>query len=130
MRKPLIPLLAALLAACACNAKIDEAILASPDLGIYQDGTALIRYEPLKYQNAYNESLRQFRIHDDTMSEYFILTLDAIPSAQGQKVTGSVKSSAMPDADGLEFTVEKTDGDGRVWLWCKKRKLAVTAEVL
>ena len=80
MRKPLIPLLAALLAACACNAKIDEAILASPDLGIYQDGTALIRYEPLKYQNAYNESLRQFRIHDDTMSEYFILTLDAIPS--------------------------------------------------
>ena len=131
MRKSfLLVLAAAALLAGACQSKIDEAVLESPDLGLYQEGKPLIQYNPLKFQNAYNETLRQFRVHDDTMSEYFILTLDAIPTQVGQQVTGSLRSSVTADMSGLEFSVEKTDGEGRVWLWCKKRKLAATVQIL
>ena len=47
-------------------------------------------------------------------------------------VTYAIDRDAVVTADmsGLEFSVEKTDEQGRVWLWCKKRKLAATVQIL
>ena len=128
-RFPLLLLAALLLTACANN-RIDEAILQSDGPGLWMNGTALITYDPLTFQLASNKGLRQFRVHNDTMSEYFILILDTFPTQEGQTVNGALKSSATEDLSALEFRVEKTDGQGNIWLWNKSRKIAVVVRSL
>jgi len=96
-------------------------------------GTVIHKYDPLTWQLGYNPSAREFRVFDDSMKNYYIVTCSAIPSSTGQKLEATVtwsSGSSTQSAKG-KFEVAKAQGD-TYWLWCgdKKNPVGVTVRIL
>ena len=96
-------------------------------------GSVIHKYDPLTWQLGYNPSAREFRVFDDSMKNYYIVTCSAIPSSTGQKLEATVtwsSGSSTQSAKG-KFEVAKAQGD-TYWLWCgdKKTRTGVTVRVL
>lgn len=97
------------------------------------NGENLIKYDPATSQLGYRPDRFEFRLHNDTMSEYYILTCSARPDSEGKTVRGTLKyatDGSIYTKSGLEFRVEKVGDDGNVWLWCSKRKTGITVRIL
>lgn len=119
---------AAIVLACSCNNKVREEFLASPDICLEESGKVILKYEPATCQMSVNPDKKQYRIMDDTVSSYYMLTLNDTPSAIGQKIIGDLRWSSgvsVENYTGVEFTVEKLE-DGHAWLWYGRRKVAVS----
>ncbi len=133
MRKFIIILAACLvLAGCQGGGKVDSEFLSSSDICLRVNGTAVFTYNPLTCQLAFNRRDCEFRVHTDTMSDYYCVTLDAVPSAADQKIDGSIcwtSSSSIIHKD-CTFRVEKITSDGCVWLWNRKDKIGAVIKVL
>lgn len=130
MRKLIILISAAslLLHGCSCN-KLDEDFIRSEKLSLRVKGKKIHEYEPNNWQIGFNENKKQFRIHNDTMSEYYILNCYSLPTEEGQTIRGDLKwstSSSVTSRKGVEFKVEKKDDAGNIWLWSKKSGIAVS----
>lgn len=130
MRKLIILISAAslLLHGCSCN-KLDEDFIRSEKLSLRVKGKKIHEYEPNNWQIGFNEDKKQFRIHNDTMSEYYILNCSSLPEEAGQTIRGDLKwstSSSVTSRKGVEFKVEKKDDAGNIWLWSKKSDIAVS----
>lgn len=71
----------------------------------------------------------------EVVEEYFVLALDAVPSAEGAAVKGTLdlKSNQLRNGyqtySNLEFTVKKTEGT-KVWLWAEKDHVGVVIQTL
>ena len=117
---------------CSCN-KLDEDFINSSTLNLRVKGNIIHKYSPEHYQIGYNEQKRQFRVHNDTMSEYYILTCKTLPTYKGQKIYGSIKwstHSSISSKNNIEFKVEKIDDKGNIWLWSKSTGIAVSVRRL
>ena len=117
---------------CRCN-KLDEDFIRSEKLSLRVKGKKLHEYEPNNWQIGFNEDKKQFRIHNDTMSEYYILNCSSLPEKEGQTLRGDLKwstSSSVASRKGVEFKVEKKDDAGNIWLWSKKSGIAVSVRRL
>lgn len=121
---------AAGLAACSPEAKPDPEFLAGQEIKLQINGQDKIVYQSDTYQLGYSGSGCVFRVHNDEMSEYFVLTCSEPPEVEGQRIKCSLKyasGSDMESSTGMEFRVEKTDAaSGMVWLWDSKRKTGVS----
>lgn len=133
MRKYLLILFACLaLAGCQGGGKVEPEFLNSSDICLRVNGSAVFTYSPLTCQLAFNRRNCEFRVHTDTMSDYYCVTLDAIPSAVDQKIDGTVcwtNSSSIIHKD-CTFRVEKISADGCVWLWNRKDKIGAIVKIL
>lgn len=120
------------LSGCSCN-KLDEDFLNSTTLCLRIKGKTLHKYSPEHCQLGFNEQKKQFRVHNDTMSEYYILTCSSIPTSTGQKINCDLKwstPSSVSSKSNIEFTVEKIDDNGNIWLWNKSNGIAVSVRRL
>lgn len=123
-----LPIIAALLLAASCNPKVDEEFLVSPDICLQENGKMILKYESATCQMSSNPEKHRYRIMDDTMSRYYMVTLGEEPKSVGQKIIGDLRWStgvSVENYTGVEFTVEKLEG-GQVWLWNSRRKIAVS----
>ncbi len=96
-------------------------------------GVSVFKYEPKTCQMAFNRGRAQFRCGTDTMSDYFIVDLDSVPSEEKQTVSGSLEWTTVDDVvtmGGLSFSVEGISPDGTVWLWCAKQKITAVIRLL
>lgn len=127
---PAMLMMAAGLAACSSGAKPDPEFLAGPVITLQINGQEKIKYVSDTYQLGYGGGGRVFRVHNDEMSEYFVLTCQEPPEAEGQRIKCSLKYASGGDVvskTGMEFRVEKIDeASGMVWLWDSKRKTGVS----
>ena len=126
-------LLAALLQGCSHTAEPDEAFLASNDLCLIEKGHSIHVYDPIGCQLGFSRTKKEFRVHDDKMSDYYVLTLNKIPVSAGDKVKGTLRwsgPSGVTTRQDVVFTVEKMDGEGRVWLWNSGKQIAVSVRIL
>ena len=124
----LLCILALALVAASCQNKVREEFLASADICLEENGKVLLTYDPLTCQLSRNTEKMQYRIMDDTMSRYYMLTLRSMPETLGQKIIADLRWStgvSIQDYSALEFTVEKIES-GQVWLWNSRRKIAVS----
>lgn len=120
------------LAGCRGGGKVEPEFLESSDICLRVKGSVVFTYNPLTCQLAFNRKDCEFRVHTDTMSDYYCVTLDAIPSAVEQKIDGSLcwtSSSSILHKD-CTFRVEKISTDGCVWLWDRKDKIGAVVKIL
>lgn len=118
---------------CRHKHEPERAFMESSILSLRINGCEKIRYEPETFQTGFSPENKQFRIHNDTMSEFFTLTCQELPEKTGQNIKCTLKYCADGEVvyqKGLNFNVEKISDDGTVWLWCSKKKTGATVRIL
>ena len=117
----------------ACQGKVGPEFIRTTDFELQVKDETVFRYDPLTWQTAFKREKREFRVHTDNMSDYYCVTLNNIPSSEGQKVKGSIvwtSSSNVITKSGLTFSVEKIDRAGRIWLWSRKERIGAVVQAL
>lgn len=118
---------------CTKEYKPDDTFMENDDIVLKIKGTELLKYDPMTFQLGYSPEKRQFRVSNDRMSEYYIVTCSSIPEKTDQKIKCSLKyaaSSASGSKSDISFVVKKMDGNGVVWLWSSKDNIGVTVKIL
>jgi len=114
---------------CAREAHVDKDFLDTNNIVLWVKGSAVHTYDPLTWQLSCNRSKYEFRVSNDTMSEYYVLTCDKMPLEMDQEVIGNLTwttTSSTASAKNLTFKVVKTDSNGNIWLWNGKEKIGVS----
>ena len=112
---------------------IDEILLQRQDISLTVKGTEVLAYDPETFQIGYNERKNEFRVFDDNMGNWFVLTCKERPSAEGQTLKADIRWTATNTTrsrTGLYFKVEKTDSSGQIWLWCEDEAIGVVVREL
>lgn len=117
---------------CGCpgshEAESENEFLRSEMPCLYIGGKAMHEFEPETWQAGFNRSKKQFRVSNDTMSDFYVLVCSEIPSREGQKVTADLiwSSNRIMNRKGLTFSVKKFNNRGMVWLWNSKHRIGVS----
>ena len=124
-----------LLSLCSCNKNggtVPEEFLSETMPCLMVKGKIVLQSNPDNWQFGYNESKKQFRVHNDTMSEYYVLDCKSAPQSLGQEIQANIKwsGSYIYNISNLTFRVEKINADGLICLWCKSEKIAVGVKIL
>lgn len=118
-----------LLTAVSCDIEgLSEINMKNEEISLSLKGVVLLQYDSRQWQIGYNGSRNEYRIHDDNMGEYFIVTCSEAPSFEGQTFKADLTytaNSAIARESGLTFEVQKLDGAGRIWLWNKSKKYGI-----
>jgi len=116
-------------ATVACNPfDVEEVLLSRDDLSLTWKGDEQLSYDPLTWQWGFNDRKNEYRVHDDTMANYYILRCNARLAAEGQEVEADIEwtvRSNIKRYEGLRFVIMKVDDQGRIWLWNKSQKIGV-----
>lgn len=81
---------------CSQNGSIDKAsFLADNTVRLEINGECQFSYIPGTCQMAYNAKRCEFRVHTDTMLDYFTITLDKVPSNPGTQVQARIAWSTV-----------------------------------
>ena len=133
--KRIIILLSALLPPLlqGCNPRQDmEAMLSDGTVRLSVKGSEKMVYNPLTCQMAFNRQKCTFRVLTDSMSDYFSLSLDALPTTQGEEVCGSIswtEQDRVESKNEVALSVVKLQGD-KVWLWDDDQRILCVFKVL
>ena len=133
MKKLILLVSLAVLAACSPKETVDEVFVQSTDIQLRIDGVTLHTYQPLTWQLGCNRSRRQFRVMKDDGSAFYTLTCSAMPAQLDQTLEADLEwtsGSSVKNESGLSMKVVKTDADGTVWLWCNDKKIGVSMRTL
>lgn len=125
-------LFSACLAGCTIY-DVDELLIERADISMTLKATDVLIYKPETYQLGYNAEKNEFRVFDDQMAYWFILTCTSRPSTVGQEVEADLKwtsPSSTRTRKGLKFEVMKTDADGHIWLWCDSDAIGLIVKEL
>ena len=110
-----------LIMACSCaNYDVNEVLLQKNDISLTWKGEVQISYSPATCQLGYNESRNEYRVYDDKLANWFVLRCNESPTESGQFIYGDISwtgESSIKSIKNLKFKVEKTDTDGKIWLW-------------
>ncbi len=127
-------LLLVLVSAAACNPyEIEEVLLPKDDISFTIRGVDQFTYNPLTWQISQNVRTNEFRVFDDKLSEWFIVKCDGKPAGEGQTLTADLSwtaASSTKEMKDLEFTVEKTDASGKIWMWCEQKSIGIVIKNL
>lgn len=89
-------------------------------------------YDPITCQMAFNRERGEFRVHTDSMSDYFIVDLSEIPTETGQEVTGDVIWTTTNDLmtrQNITLRLINSQGD-RLWFWNANYRIGVEVRIL
>lgn len=128
----LIMISSACLAGCNIY-DVDEVLVQRTEISMTLKASDILIYRPDTYQLGYNAELNEFRVFDDQMAYWFILTCKSRPSTEGQEVEADLKwtsPSSTKTKRGLKFKVMKTDADGHIWLWCDSDAIGLIVKEL
>ncbi len=112
---------------------IDEILLPREDISLTVKDIDQFSYNPLSCQMSHNSTTNEFRVFDDKLSQWFILKCGDRLSHEGQEVAADLTwtaSSSTKSLSGLTFRIEKIDQSGKVWMWCKKKKIGIVIKNL
>ena len=134
MRKiKFILLILSIISLCSCRRdRFSSAFVESDEIRLQVGGSVQLRYDPLKYQLSFSRDLREFRVSTDNMSDFFCLSLDGIPSEEGQVLGGSLVWTTHTDVltkNNLALEVLHLEG-GKVWLWSEDARIGACVLML
>lgn len=133
MMKRIILLLAAAMAVSCVRYDIDEILLQRTDVSLTWKGVLQMSHDPQTCQLGYNDAKNEYRVYDDNLGYWFIITCSEKPSYAGQELRADVEWTTDNDTKierGAEFKVEKTSRDGQIWLWSKSKKIGAVIQQL
>ena len=115
----------------SCQGEMDPGFVASDGIRIEVRGREVFAYDEATCQLGYDSAAGDFRVHTDNMSDFFVVTLPVLPSAEGQTVTGSVRWATAAESgrrDDISLEVVRLDA-GTIWLWAPLSRIAVTVRI-
>lgn len=124
----------ALLSVVSCQEKalLEEFTDERSEIGLTVKGQDVFTFEENLCQIGYDDALRQFRVSDDMMTDYFILTVNDLPEI-GYETTASLVYTTDDDLismKGLTFKLVKMGHDGTMWFWNKKNSIGAVVRKL
>jgi len=134
MRKILTLMLLAALA-CSCNREyleVEEEMTGCNGIGLWIKGERVFEYSDNLCQYSWNPDDFVFRSFDDSMTEWFSVSMDSVPLEEGDKVTATLKWTTRTDIKtkkGVELKVIKTERQ-KIWLWSRKTGTGAIIEVI
>lgn len=118
---------------CVKNQFNENTFRENEELGLTIKGEKIITYDENTSQISYNESRNEFRITDDTMADFMILTCDEFPS-EGKTITGSLTYTTSNDIKtkkNMSFKVSKTDRNtGKIWMWNQSGRIGAVVRII
>lgn len=121
-------LLVMAMAAGCVKIDIDEILISREDLSLTWKGEDQMDYDPLTWQAGSNVGRSEYRVHDDSMANYFVVRCSERPVTEGQYITADVEwtmKSAIKRYEGIKFSVMKLAPDGRIWLWSRTQQIGI-----
>ena len=124
-----------LIAVCACKPQgLTElsSFISDPTVRLELDGESTFRDSAGECQLASNIKRCEWRAHTDTMLDYFVLSLDSVPSMSNPTVTASIvwsTNSGERSKKDVTLRVKRISGDV-VWLCDDARRNAVVIRTL
>lgn len=119
---------------CGCtNIDINEVLLQREDISITINGELQMSYDEGTCQLGYNREKNEFRVIEDNVGNWFVMTCNKKPASIGQEVTATLSwttSSSTETLKGLDFTVKNIDERGYIWLWCGSESIGVVIREL
>lgn len=120
-----------LLSSCDKNAELRE-VMEDSTIRLSIQGVTQFAYNPTCCQIGFCREKKEFRVHTDNMSDYFVVTLDRIPAVLNSTVTGNIiwtGSSSLERRENIALEVVKLEGD-KIWLWNGQARIAAVLKVL
>ena len=112
-----------------CNHnEMNEVLLNRDEISITWKGAPQVTYNEDTCQLAYNDSNLEYRVYNDRLAFWFVIRCNEKPVTTGQEVrayvswTGERSTKAY---NNLLFRVEKTDENGKVWLWNADNRIGI-----
>ena len=96
------------------------------------NGEKVFVYDQLNCQLSFNASKCEFRAHTDTMLDYFVVSLDAIPRTNSSKVTANISWSTVfgvRTRENITLDTKRIKGDV-IWLSDESQHVAAVVRVL
>ncbi len=125
--------LAALALLTACNRTMERnAFVDSGEIRLQVGRAVQFRYDPLKCQMSFNRARREFRVQTDNVSDYYAVTLSAIPVSEGETLTADIFWTTETDVlhrKNLALEVVKIEGE-TIWLWSDSGRIGLSVVVL
>lgn len=130
--KKAFTLLSILLCICGCNRfNPEDILLPREDISLTVKGEVMLTYDPMTFQLGYNEDRNEFRVFDDNVGNWFTLTCSSRPTGTGDTLSADLSwttENSTKSRRGLQFSVERTDSDGKIWLWCKEEAIGIVVK--
>lgn len=120
--------MAIMLTGCIQEGDMAGALLEETEISLSWKGVYQITYNSAEYQLGFDTSNNEYRVYDDKLANWFTVTCSQKPVTEGETIMADVKwtgnkgTKAFSD---VEFSVEKTDERGYVWLWSNSRKIGI-----
>ena len=133
MKKSIILILIAAALASCNRYDIEEVLLHREDISLTVKGIDQITFKSETYQIGYDGQSNTFRVFDDDLAHWFVLTCNERPASEDQEIKADLAwttPNATRSKKGLSFKVEKTDAEGHFWLWCKDEAIGVVVREL
>lgn len=119
-----------MLLAAGCNRETgtETPLTETSDISLTWKGARQVTYSPDNCQMAYNDARHEYRVYDDKLANWFILRCSEAPVSVGQLISADVSwtgKSSTKEFIALEFSVEKTDENGQIWLYNPSNKIGI-----
>jgi len=129
----IIYIMVLLLAVVSCTEKElqEEFVNTDSGIGLTIKGEKIFDYTENNCQYGYNESKCEFRVCNDTMSDYFVIQLDKMP-AEGSEASGNLvytTATNVVSKSGVSFKLLKSE-KGYLWFWNRKNSIGVVVRSL
>lgn len=116
----------------SCRGKELEHSFAENEMPRFEmGGEDVFVFDPNTCQTSCCEEDLQFMVYTDTMSDYYIVTLEKMPAQEGSTIKGSLVWTSefnVERKNDLRFSVERLDPDGWIWLWNSSSKIGVAVQ--
>lgn len=122
-----------LLVSSCMSYDLDEILLERDDISMTIKGDLYFAFDPLTCQMGYNTDRNEFRVYDDVIGNLFVISCNKTPDTEGMTLKADLTyttSNSTNSMYGLEFSVEKLDGDGTVWMWNSSKKIGIVVRIL
>jgi len=118
---------------CSCDRQsILNDIVSDSTVRLAINGYNVFTYDALTCQMGFCRGKREFRVHTDTMSDYFVITLDKIPVSEGEGVTADITWTSPQDVGikkNVALETAKVEGD-KIWLWNYQARITAVVRIL
>lgn len=130
--KQIILLLPILFTLCGCvTYNIDSVLLQQDEISLTWKGKDQIVYNEKNFQMGYNASKNEYRVYDDNISQWFVLTCSTRPANVGDVITADVSWTTVDNiktVSDVEFSVKKIEENGKIWLWSTSDKIGIVVQ--
>ena len=90
-------------------------------------------YNENSCQLGYNTTKNQFRVYNEDLENWFILSCSAKPTSEGQQLKADLEyktGGSTKSLKELDFSVERVSSEGLIWLWNKDKQIGIVVKSL